>query len=64
LQQFSAQYGGFNPWPQWLTYLRGTTVETTTGCCLSRDPLGLDGGDPNLYRYVGNNPVNRVVQQA
>jgi RHS repeat-associated protein len=25
---------------------------------LSQDPLGFDGGDFNLFRYVGNNPVN------
>jgi hypothetical protein len=24
---------------------------------MSRDPLGLDGGDVNLYRYVQNNPL-------
>jgi RHS repeat-associated protein len=24
------------------------------------DPMQFDGGDANLYRYVGNNPVNRV----
>jgi RHS repeat-associated protein len=24
------------------------------------DPIGLRGGDPNLYRYVGGDPVNRV----
>jgi uncharacterized protein RhaS with RHS repeats len=23
-----------------------------------RDPLGFASGDPNLYRYLGNNPVN------
>lgn len=24
------------------------------------DPIGLEGGDLNLYRYVGNDPVNRI----
>jgi RHS repeat-associated protein len=24
----------------------------------SADPSGFDGGDPNLYRYVGNSPLN------
>ncbi|MEX1027029.1 MAG: RHS repeat-associated core domain-containing protein, partial [Candidatus Paceibacterota bacterium] len=26
----------------------------------SKDPIGFDAGDANLYRYVGNNPVNEV----
>jgi RHS repeat-associated protein len=29
-----------------------------TGRWLSEDPIGFDGGDPNLYRYVGNSPIN------
>jgi len=28
------------------------------GLFLQPDPIGFDGGDVNLYRYVGNNPVN------
>lgn len=24
------------------------------------DPIGLDGGDTNMYRYVGNNPITRI----
>ncbi len=30
-----------------------------SGRFLSEDPIGFEGGDMNLYRYVGNNPVNR-----
>lgn len=30
------------------------------GRFFSEDPIGLDAGDPNLYRYVDNDPVNRV----
>jgi uncharacterized protein RhaS with RHS repeats len=30
----------------------------STGRFLSEDPIGFDGGDTNLYRYVSNNPVN------
>ena len=30
------------------------------GRFVSEDPIGLDAGDANLYRYVGNNPVNRT----
>jgi len=29
-----------------------------TGRWMSEDPIGFDAGDPNLYRYVGNSPVN------
>jgi RHS repeat-associated protein len=29
------------------------------GRFLQIDPIGFGGGDANLYRYVGNNPVNR-----
>ncbi|MEX2316719.1 MAG: RHS repeat-associated core domain-containing protein [Pirellulales bacterium] len=29
-----------------------------TGRFLSEDPSGLDGGDANFYRYVGNSPLN------
>ncbi len=28
-----------------------------SGVWMTRDPIGLLGGDPNLYRFVGNNPV-------
>ena len=31
-----------------------------TGRFLTRDPLGHAGGDTNLYRFVGNNPVNFI----
>jgi RHS repeat-associated protein len=27
---------------------------------ITRDPIGFDGGDWNLYRYVGDNPVGNV----
>jgi RHS repeat-associated protein len=30
------------------------------GRWLSEDPSGFDGGDANLYRYVGNSPTNFV----
>jgi len=31
-----------------------------TGQWLSEDPIGFDAGDPNLRRYVGNNPISRT----
>ncbi len=27
---------------------------------ISEDPIGFEGGDVNLFRYVGNNPVNWI----
>ena len=32
--------------------------EAITGRWLSQDPIGFGGGDANLYRYCGNDPVN------
>ena len=31
-----------------------------TGTFISPDPIGFRGGDPNLYRYVVNNPINYI----
>ena len=32
--------------------------DASIGRWLSEDPIGFSGGDANLYRYVGNGPVN------
>jgi RHS repeat-associated protein len=34
--------------------------DAKTGRWTSEDPIGFLGGDENLYRYVGNQPVNRT----
>jgi len=34
--------------------------DAVTGRWLSEDPIGLGGGDANLYRYCGNGPMNGV----
>jgi hypothetical protein len=34
--------------------------DPTIGRFFQEDPEGFDAGDPNLYRYVGNDPVNKV----
>jgi len=39
-------------------YVRARHLDTKKGRWTSQDPLGFGGGDDNLYRYVGNNPVN------
>lgn len=42
------------------TYLtRARLYDSTQGRFTQRDPLGFSGGDVNLYRYAGNNPVNQ-----
>jgi RHS repeat-associated protein len=34
--------------------------DAETGRWTSKDPMLFDGGDTNLYAYVGNDPINRV----
>lgn len=63
--------GGLGPVPQrlagmwWdedagLYYVRSRWYDANLGRFLSIDPIGLAGGDLNLYRYVGNNPLDFV----
>ncbi len=39
---------------------QGRYYDPAAGRFNTQDPIGLDGGDPNLYRYVGNDPVNGI----
>ncbi|MBW4497542.1 MAG: hypothetical protein KME26_31650 [Oscillatoria princeps RMCB-10] len=41
-----------------LHYYRARYYNGTVGRFLSEDPIGFAGGDANLYRYVGNSPLN------
>ncbi|GJQ58553.1 MAG: hypothetical protein SCALA701_13540 [Candidatus Scalindua sp.] len=41
-----------------LLYMRKRHYDPETRRFLSKDPIGFDGGDSNLYAYVQNNPVN------
>jgi len=41
-------------------FYRGRHYFPKAGRFISKDPIGFAGGDVNLYRYVGNNPVNFV----
>src|SRR5262249_49973448 len=43
-----------------LQYNRARYYDSTTGRWTTQDPIGFDGGDSNLYRYVKNNPTNEV----
>jgi RHS repeat-associated protein len=40
-----------------LYYYRARYYDADTGRFISEDPIGFEGGDVNLYVYVGNNPV-------
>jgi RHS repeat-associated protein len=42
-------------------YLAGLRhLDPQTGQFTSKDPIGIEADDPNYYRYVGNNPTNKV----
>jgi len=41
-----------------LYFYRARYLHPTFGRFVSEDPLGMGAGDPNLYRYVGGDPVN------
>jgi len=43
-----------------LYYYRARFYDPATGRFLSQDPLGFAAGDTNLYRYVGNSPLDFV----
>ncbi|HKM56875.1 MAG TPA: RHS repeat-associated core domain-containing protein, partial [Isosphaeraceae bacterium] len=51
-QQFDALTG--------LQYNQARYYDPATGRWTSEDPIGFAGGDTNLYRYVGDDPVNKV----
>ncbi len=40
--------------------MRARYYDPRVGRFISEDPLGFDGGDVNLYAYVGNNPIMGV----
>ena len=41
-----------------LYYYRARYYDPRIGRFTQADPIGFQGGDPNFYAYVGNNPVN------
>ena len=43
-----------------LTRFGARDYDAFTGRWTAKDPIRFNGGDTNLYRYVGNDPVNRV----
>jgi RHS repeat-associated protein len=54
---FPFQYTGRVPVSGGLYYYRARFYNSPTGRFISEDPIGLGGGDVNLYRYVSNAPT-------
>ena len=42
-----------------LLYMRNRYYDVKLGRFITKDPIGFNGGN-NLYRYVSNNPINRI----
>jgi RHS repeat-associated protein len=42
-----------------LYYYRARYYDPQVGRFVTKDPIGFDGGDVNLYAYVGNNAINK-----
>ena len=43
-----------------LVWYRARWYDPATGRFVSEDPIGFSAGDPNINRYVGNDPANKV----
>ena len=43
-----------------LQYNRARYYDPSTGAFIGQDPIGFAAGDTNLYRYVGNGPLNLI----
>ena len=55
---FPFAYTGRIPIVGNIYYYRNRFYDAGTGRFLSEDPIGFDGGDSNLYRYVSSSPTN------
>ncbi len=54
---FVGEHGVMND-PSGLIYMRARFYDAQLGRFISTDPIGISGGDLNLYRYVRNSPTN------
>lgn len=43
-----------------LYYYRARHYDSVAGRFIQKDPIGLNAGDTNLYRYVFNSPLNFI----
>ncbi|MBI4619434.1 MAG: RHS repeat-associated core domain-containing protein [Desulfobacterales bacterium] len=46
--------------PNGFYYMRARYYDPNVGRFISEDPIGFEGGDTNLFAYVGNNPVTLI----
>jgi RHS repeat-associated protein len=59
--RFGGLWGYYKPGvPAWILYVMQRWLDVAFAQWTSRDLIGFDGGDWNLYRYVVNNPVRSV----
>lgn len=54
--RYQGQYGLFRDVPS-RVYVRARHLDVVNGRWISRDPIGLRGGDTNYFRYVINRPL-------
>jgi RHS repeat-associated protein len=54
--RFGGEVGYWRDLTNWM-YVRARVLDSVKGRWDSRDPIGFDGGDWNVYRYVENRPV-------
>ena len=45
-----------------LYHVGARAYDPRTARWLQRDPTDADSGDPNLYRFCGNDPINLLYQ--
>jgi len=57
--EYIGEYGVMNE-TGGLEFMRARFYNSNTGRFISTDPIGLNGGDVNLYRYVYNSPVQYI----
>ncbi len=58
--RYVGQYGYYRDCAA-MQYVRARYLDVQAGRWVSQDPIGYDGGDWNLYRYVGNEPINLPI---
>ena len=56
-QTYHFEFTGRDQVAPGLYHMRYRFYDQTTGTFISEDPAGFAGGDLNLYRYAGNNPI-------
>ncbi len=57
--EFVGEYGVTNE-DNGLHFMRARFYDTAQGRFVAQDPLRLDGGDFNFYRYASNNPLENI----